>query len=260
MVRDFLSFERAKLSRDDERRRRRLSNHAPQSGGRQADRLPCGAWCVGDQSRVLESYALQRLVHFVHETAGPFQSHPELCDPACRHWSSPGVASRIGNPVVAVVPHTSPTAERPACEQALAVARTLLGSGRSAARFLIWVPGCRQTGRVTSGFVRFPKTSGACEKRARGRVARCGATRGWGGRGAVLCCRGLRWCYGCGLRCCRCGGSRCASNSSGTVAVCSAVTVHGTVVVPLARDARSSRSAVTRDALSQDRNPAEYRP
>jgi hypothetical protein len=24
-----------------------------------------------------------------------------------------------------------------------------------------WVPGCRRTGRVTSGFVRFPKVSGA---------------------------------------------------------------------------------------------------
>jgi hypothetical protein len=33
---------------------------------------------VGDESRVLESEALQRLVHFVHETAGPFQSHPAI--------------------------------------------------------------------------------------------------------------------------------------------------------------------------------------
>jgi hypothetical protein len=41
--RDSLSFERAKLSRDDERRPRRLSNHAPQSASEHARSPLCGA-------------------------------------------------------------------------------------------------------------------------------------------------------------------------------------------------------------------------
>jgi hypothetical protein len=38
------------------------------------------------------------------ETAGPVQSHPELCDPSRSYWSSPGVALRIGNPALLVLP------------------------------------------------------------------------------------------------------------------------------------------------------------
>ncbi len=88
-----------------------------------------------------------------------------------------------------VLHHTSPTAERPTCEQVLAVARTLLGVGRQqiASRR---IPGCRQECRVTSVACAFIENSArarnACEGGGGGRCGeppprlgrtRCGAVR-----------------------------------------------------------------------------------
>ncbi len=57
------------------RRRPRLDARFPRTGGQA--RQP-SVQCLRRRGgiEILESEALQRLVHFVHETAGPFQSHP----------------------------------------------------------------------------------------------------------------------------------------------------------------------------------------
>ncbi len=103
---------------------------------------------------------------------GPFQSHPKLCDPSCRHRSSPGFATRWWEPGGRSDPRPSPTADDATCEQVLTefghCSVSVVGRSRPD-----WVPGVEvESGDELS--VRFDSISGAREQpRAREGTGRC---------------------------------------------------------------------------------------
>jgi hypothetical protein len=143
----------------------------------QAGRPACpqsSAWCVGDQSR-----------------ARPLSVPPKSCVPSCRHWSSPGVTLAGLEPGRRSRPHASPTAGGPTCEQVLTVLGHCSVSVASRPR-PVGVRVCGRTGRVTSVTFAFIQTSARdSDVREGGSRAVLRATRGWGGRGAVLLRCGL---------------------------------------------------------------------
>ncbi len=129
--RDLVSFERAKLSRDDERRPWCLSNHALPSRervaslralvqsrvvGRHGSR-PTAGETSGLALPPARRAGFQRDLRSRPATgvgAGssgrPLSVPPEMCVPSCRYWSSPGEPSAGLEPGSRSTPHSSPTA------------------------------------------------------------------------------------------------------------------------------------------------------
>jgi hypothetical protein len=142
----------------------------------QAGRPACpqsSAWCVGDQSR-----------------ARPLSVPPKSCVPSCRHWSSPGVECGSLDPGRRSRPHASPTAgDRTASRSSLSLGHDSVPVASSPRPVGSGLSTC---GRVTSVTFAFIQTGARdSDVREGGSRAVLRATRGWGGRGAVLLRCGL---------------------------------------------------------------------